>query len=78
MRQGKGSDFEVMPCPSKVDHHARKYLENADKSIAVLRFDRDKCSENERSAERSPCKSLSKAGGYLESMKEILEFLEWK
>ena len=62
----------------KVDHHARKYFEDVDKNITVVRFDSDICSEYKRSAKRSPCKNLSKAGEYLESMKEILESLEWK
>ena len=81
MRRGKASVFEVMPCPSKCRPSARKYFENVDKNIAVLRFDRDRCFEYKRSAIRSPCKCLSKTGGgggYLESMKEILESLEWK
>ena len=54
-----------MPCPSKCRPNARKYFENVDKNIAVLRFDRYRCSEYKRSAIRSPCKSLSKTGGAL-------------
>ena len=47
-------------------------------NITVVRFDSDICSEYKRSAKRSLCKNLSKAGEYLESMKEIFESLEWK
>ena len=49
--------------PFKMQTNARKYFENVNKNIAVLRFDRDRCSEYKRSAIRSPCKSLSKTGG---------------
>ena len=51
--------------PSKCRPNARKYFENVDKNIAVLRFDRDRCSEYKRSTIRSPCKSLSKTRGVL-------------
>ena len=48
-------------------------FDNIDTNIAVLRCDRDGCSECDRSYNRSSCTSLNQAGAYLEALKKSLE-----